>query len=68
MPSTAPKKIDSWEIEQAVDTLIKAQEILKDKRLLPKVRVEFKKRMDALAEAALELNVVTKQKAMHEKE
>ncbi len=59
------KKMDDWEIGSAVDTLIEAQEILKDKKNLPRIEKEFKKRQDAMAEAALELQVAKKQKAMH---
>lgn len=58
------KKIDEWEVSSAVNTLIKVQEILKDKKLLPLVRREFKKRQDALAEAALELKVTKQQRSM----
>ena len=56
-----------WEIEGAVDTLIRAQEILNDKKLLPCVRREFKKRQKALAETALELKVAKKQRSMRDK-
>lgn len=67
MPEPRTKKIDDWEVSSAVDTLIKAQEILKNKKLLPLVRREFKKRQEALAEAALELKVAKKQRSMGKK-
>lgn len=62
-----PKKIDEWEVEQAVDTIIKAQEIMNDKRLLPRVKRAFVERQRALQEAALELKVAGKQKALRNK-
>lgn len=56
-----------WEIEEAVSTLIRAQKILKDKKLLPAVKREFKRQQDALAETALELKVAKKQRDMRKK-
>ena len=58
---------EKWEIDSAVDTLIEAQKILNDKKLLPKVRKAFKERQRALAEAALELKVSTKQRDIRNK-
>lgn len=61
------KSDDEWEVDGAVDTLIKAQEILNDKKLLPKVKRAFTEKQRALAEAALELNVAGKQRAIRQK-
>ena len=58
---------DKWEIESAVNTLIDAQKILNDKKLLPKIRRAFKEKQRALAEAALELNVSKQQRAIRNK-
>ncbi len=61
------KSDKEWEIESAVDTLISAQKILNDKKLLPKVKRAFKEKQRALQDAALELNVAEKQSAMRKK-
>ena len=61
------KKIEEWDVDQAVDTLIRAQEILNDKRLLPRVKRAFTEKQRALAEAALELKVSKKQKTLRDK-
>ncbi len=61
------KKIDKWEIDSAVDTLIQAQKILNNKLILPRVRQAFKEKQRALAEVALELKVATKQRAIRNK-
>jgi len=45
-----PKKYDKWEIENAVDTLIRAEEIKKNNTLLKLARTEKKKRLDAIEE------------------
>ncbi|GAH57803.1 unnamed protein product, partial [marine sediment metagenome] len=37
-------KVDKWEVNSAVDTLIEAQKILNNKQLLPKVRRAFKEK------------------------
>ena len=67
MTDKAPKKIEKWEVDSAVDTLIEAQKIMKDKRLLPKVKVAFAEKQQAMAEAALELKVAEKQCALRNK-
>ncbi len=57
------KKIDGydeWEISSAVDTLIKAKEIQKDEKLLKLVRIELKKRKDAVDDALTEEQVEDK--------
>lgn len=59
-----PKKIEEWEVNSAVDTLIEARKILKDKRLLPKVRRALAEKQRAMQEAALELKVGKRQAAM----
>lgn len=61
------KKIEEWEVDSAVDTLIKAQEIMNDKRLLPRVKRAFAERQRALQEAALELKVTKKQNTLRDK-
>lgn len=43
------RKIDEWEVKSAVDTLIKAEEIKKDDKLMKLVRAEIKKKKLALA-------------------
>lgn len=58
---------DKWEVDSAVRTLVEAQEILNNKQLLPKVKLAFAKKQRALAEAALELNVAGKQRAIRQK-
>lgn len=40
--------IDEWEIKSAADSLIRAEEIKKDKDLMTKVDEELDKRRDAL--------------------
>ena len=67
----AKRKIDEYDVNYAVDTLIKAQEILNDKQMLPKVKKAFAKKQQALRETASELKleskVAEKQKAMGDK-
>lgn len=55
------KKIEEWQVNSAVDTLIEAQEIMNNKRLLPRVKRAFAEKQRALQEAALELKVSKKQ-------
>lgn len=64
---TAVDSKDDWKVNSAVDTLIEAQKILNDKKLLPKVRRAFREKQRALAEAALELKVSEKQRAIRNK-
>jgi len=59
-------KIDKWEINSAVDTLIEAQKIMNNKKLLPRVKRAFVEKQRAMAEAALELKVAAKQKHMRD--
>ena len=62
-PDDKSKKIDGydeWEISSAVDTLIKAKEIQKDEKLLKLVRIELKKRKDAVDDALTEEQVEDK--------
>ena len=61
------KSDDKWEVDDAVRTLIRSQEILNDKKLLPKVKRAFAEKQRALADAALELKVSTKQKDIRNK-
>ena len=61
------KKIDKWEVDNAVRTLIEAQEIMNNKQLLPRVKRAFAEKQRALAEAALELKVAKTQKALRNK-
>ncbi|MBA7548736.1 hypothetical protein ES705_41202 [subsurface metagenome] len=44
MPETEKERQRKWEIANAVDTLIKAVEIKKDKKLMPEVEREMKKK------------------------
>lgn len=61
------KKIEKWGVDQAVDTLIRAQEIMNDKRLLPRVKRAFTEKQRALAEAALELKVAKQQRTVRDR-
>ena len=61
------KKLNKWEIDQAVDTLIRAQEIMADKILFPRVKQAFAKKQRAMKEAALEFTVAAKQRSMRAK-
>lgn len=54
------EKYDDWNVRSDVDTLIQANKILNDKSKLPKIRVEFKKRAEALKDTAKELNLESK--------
>ncbi len=61
------KKIEDYEVDQAVDTLVQARKILNDKRMLPRVRQAFADKQRDLAEAALELKVSGKQRDLRAK-
>jgi len=41
-----------WKVESSVDTLIQAEKIKKDKKLMTAVRQELKKRLEETKEAA----------------
>lgn len=56
-----------WEVDAAVDALIRANEILNDKALMPKIRIRFQEKMKALQETALELKVSQKQQDIRKK-
>ena len=51
MPETEKEIQSKWEISNAVDTLIKAVEIKKDKKLMSKVEKEMKKKQSNISEA-----------------
>lgn len=51
MPETEKERQKKWEIANAVDTLIKAVEIRKDKKLMPEVEKEMKKKQSDISEA-----------------
>ncbi len=51
MPETEKERQRKWEIANAVDTLIKAIEIRKDKKLMPEVEREMKKKQSDISEA-----------------
>jgi len=50
MPETEKERQRKWEIANAVDTLIKAVEIRKDKKLMPEVEKEMKKKQSDISE------------------
>jgi len=51
MPETEKERQRKWEIANAVDTLVKAVEIKKDKKLMPEVEREMKKKQSNISEA-----------------
>lgn len=51
MPETEKERQRKWEIANAVDTLIKAVEIRKNKKLMPEVEREMKKKQSNISEA-----------------
>jgi hypothetical protein len=51
MPETEKERQRKWEIANAVDTLIKAVEIRKNKKLMPEVEREMKKKQNNISEA-----------------
>lgn len=51
MPETEKERQKKWEIANAVDTLIKAVEIRKDKKLMSEVEREMKKKQSNISEA-----------------
>jgi len=50
MPETEKERQKKWEIDNAVDTLIKAVEIRKDKKLMSEVEREVKKKQNDISE------------------
>ena len=50
MPETEKERQKKWEIANAVDTLIKAVEIKKDKKLMPEVEREMKNKQSNISE------------------
>lgn len=50
MPETEKERQKKWEIANAVDTLIKAVEIRKNKKLMPEVKKEMKKKQSNISE------------------
>jgi len=62
------KSDEQWEIENATDCIIRAQEIRADKKKWPKVKKELAKRVAAAQKAAQEAGVkVGMKKAFPEK-
>jgi len=57
---TQPKADEKWEIESDARTLISAQEILNDKKKLPKVKIELARQAKAAAEAVKEAELHAK--------
>jgi len=51
MPETEKERQRKWEIANAVDTLIKAVEIRKDKKLMSEAEKEMKKKQSNISEA-----------------
>lgn len=51
MPETEKERQKKWEIANAVDTLIKAVEIRKNKKLMSDVEREMKKKQNNISEA-----------------
>ena len=51
MPETEKEIQRKWEISNAVDTLIKAVEIRKDKKLMSEAEKEMKKKQNNISEA-----------------
>ena len=58
---------DDFEVDNAVSTLVEAQRIMNDKKLLPKVQKKFAQKQKELAAAALEVKVAKKQREIGEK-
>jgi len=61
MPETEKERQKKWEIANAVDTLIKAVEIRKDKKLMSEVEKEVRKKQSNISEvlrnSALKVNL-----------
>lgn len=56
MPSTnKKKKIEDWEVQSAVDTLIKAEEIKQNEPLMKLVLPEFEKKVSAFKNATKDI-------------
>lgn len=51
-PETDAQQEWRWKVESSVDTLIQAEKIKKDKKLMTAVRQELKKRLEETKEAA----------------
>ena len=51
MPETEKESQKKWEISNAVDTLIKAVEIKKNKKLMSEVEREMRKKQSNISEA-----------------
>lgn len=47
------RQIDDWEVESALETLLRAEEITKDKNLMTKVKALAKKKDKAMTSAGL---------------
>lgn len=45
------KTEDEWEVEEAARTLVRAEEIKKNKKLMAKVQAELKRKAEATAQA-----------------
>ncbi len=52
MTKPKSKKFDEWEIEEALRTITRAEEIKQDKALMGALKPHFKKRKDAVNSAA----------------
>lgn len=46
----SPKKMDEWEIDSAMDTLVRAEEIKKDKKLMKAIYPKMKKKISSIEE------------------
>jgi len=51
MSSVNPETNDEWEVKSAADTLMQAERIKKDSKLMKKVRIQLKKRLSELQAA-----------------
>lgn len=50
-----------WEEDDAVDILVRAEKIRRDKKLFPRVKKAFARRLREMEQAALEIKVAQKQ-------
>lgn len=55
------KSDEQWKIDSAIDTLIEAEKVKRDKKLFPKVKAGFKRRLREMEQAACEVKVAQKQ-------
>jgi hypothetical protein len=50
------RKIDEWEVNGAIDTLQRAEEIMKDKTLMPHIKRQLKKKTAAINKVARKIS------------